>query len=100
MRKEGLRPLAQQTEPVWIIDYTASRSMIYLTLRRSMFRSWAIDLTKAPIGPWLRPCARLAPIVATMPTARLPLRQRWYRVAPTARVERRHGRLPRSDRPP
>jgi len=28
-------------------------------------------LTSAPIGPWTTPCARLAPTVATMPTARL-----------------------------
>lgn len=53
-------------------------------------------LTSAPTGPWPwpRPCARLAPTVATMPVPQAPGGQPWYWLAPAAGVQYHHGRGP------
>lgn len=43
------------------------------------------------MGPWPRPCARLAPIVATIPAARLELLRECRRAYPEAEIRHDYG---------
>src|SRR6202035_5075342 len=44
-------------------------------------------LTRAPMGPWPRPCARLTPMVATISMPKHHPCKGWYRLAAPAGVE-------------
>jgi hypothetical protein len=49
-------------------------------------------LTRAPIGPSPMPCAKLAPMVATISAPRRPACQWWYRLVLPTGLEDEHAR--------
>jgi hypothetical protein len=61
------------TSPYWCVRTSSIRSST-----EPASASAGQELISAPTGPWLRPCARLAPTVATIPAPRLEARRAAY----------------------